>query len=190
MSETMLLPVKLTQDELLAKGKSVAEKARNLSKLKSGLKDSADSFKQKIKLEEAEQAELLRDIGNGTEQRHVDVMTRFFLEEKKAEVERLDTGEIVDTRAMTPHEIEDELKKRQADLFPPEAAGGEKKRKPRKAPGKNDGAPPDDAEITSLTVSTPDGKSVTLTGEKLGAIANALENSVPSTDKPPQTEAR
>lgn len=113
-SETMLLPVKLTDAEVLAKSKSAAEKMRLLRVLKDDLKEHIADVKDRIKEEEAAHARLSVEIGDGQELRNINVNVEMFPHRKVAEYTRVDTGEIVRERAMTTAELDECL---QAELF-------------------------------------------------------------------------
>ena len=133
--DTMLLPVKLTDAETLSKSKAAAEKTNVVLALKRRAKDEGAELKLKIKTEELAVTEMLHDVHNGTEMRHVDVETNFYVDRRAAEVVRTDTGEVVHTRAMDQDEIDAH---RQGALFGIEGgAVADKKR--RRAPGSNGG---------------------------------------------------
>lgn len=112
--KTMLLPVKLSDSEVLAKSKAAAEKSHVISSLTDAMKDQADDYKARIKEEKAVQARLLQEIGSGSEMRLVEVDVEFFPRSAKAEVTRKDTGEVVLERAMTDEEVKAH---RQGQLF-------------------------------------------------------------------------
>lgn len=111
---SMTLPVKLTDAEMVMRGKAAAESARELYHLEQAAKDSAADFKEKVKAVEKEQKRLLGEVLSGEEDRLVECEVEYVVQEAKAVVRRLDTNKEVITRAMTRDELDAH---RQGQLF-------------------------------------------------------------------------
>lgn len=124
MKDTMLLPVKLSKEELLGKAQEAAEKTRKLAGAKADLKNVQDTYKTTIKSLEADVSKLMDEVENKREMRHVEVDTLAVVEHAKMDIFRVDTGELVASRAMTKEEL---LDHRQGTLIPVEAGRGRKK---------------------------------------------------------------
>ena len=102
--ETKRLPVKLTQDELIIKGRELAEMETTLSSLKEEKKESAKGFSQKVDSAQNKVGELAHVINTKEEYREVEVERVRDENEMKETVVRKDTGEVVSERLMTPAE--------------------------------------------------------------------------------------
>lgn len=126
MKDTMLLPVKLTDQELLSKASEAAEKTRKLAKAEADLKDVQENYKATIKSLKADVGRLLDEVENRREMRHVEVDTVPVASLAKMEIFRTDTGEMVATRAMTKDELETS---RQGTLIPVETGRGRRRDK-------------------------------------------------------------
>ena len=118
---TRKLPVQLTDDEIADSGRSVAKAVEQ----KAALQEEKKAQTADIKL----QGEIIRTlshvIATGVEEREIEVEVRKDNDSKTVSVVREDTGEVVETRAMTPEEL-------QQSLFPPKSP---KKWKGEKLPG-------------------------------------------------------
>ena len=102
--ETKRLPVKLTPDELIIKGRELAEMETTLSSLKEEKKESAKGFSQKVDAAQNTVGELAHIINTKAEFREVEVETVRDEKEMTETVVRKDTGEIVSERLLTPGE--------------------------------------------------------------------------------------
>jgi hypothetical protein len=107
--EDQLLPVKLTTDEQIAKGKQLAEAVRTLVNVQAQAKSAASQFKAKIDEQQAKINGLQGVISDGFELRRVactnvldytDVMARTF---------RADTGEMISERKLSEDEKQSTL---------------------------------------------------------------------------------
>jgi hypothetical protein len=106
---TRMLPVKLTEDELLQRGKIAAEAIEKKASLKDGLKNAAAVFRGKIKLQDEIINKLSHQISTGEEDREVEVKIKKDHENKRYMEVREDTGEVTVDRAMTPGELQTEI---------------------------------------------------------------------------------
>lgn len=124
--DTMLLPVKLTDQELLSKAGEAAEKTRKLSQAEASLKDVQENYKATIKSLKADVSRLLDEVENRREMRHVEVDTVPVPSLAKMEIFRQDTGELVATRAMSKDELDTH---RQGTLIPVDSGRGRRRDK-------------------------------------------------------------
>ncbi len=105
-----LLRVVLTKEELLAAGKTQADKSLELGTLEADRKRTADDFKAKISAIESEVGQLANKVSTGYEYR--DVTCTEYLgdpEPDKKRIVRDDTGEEVSVENMTESEMQKEL---------------------------------------------------------------------------------
>lgn len=114
------LPVKLTQEELVAKAQENARQIQKCVALEDAKKEAMAAFNADLKVLDAEIVDASRVISSGEENREVDCDERFNLDAKTVEVWRLDTGELALTRGMTRDEVDEA---RQGKLFPVPSAG-------------------------------------------------------------------
>lgn len=111
---TMYLPCRLSDTELLAKGKELSERLHRVHALESEKKSHNDAIRRQVDQLESESRLLAAQIRTKQEERDVEV------EEQRDDVAcdihvvRLDLHEIVSSRPMTPVE-------KQLPLMPPEA---------------------------------------------------------------------
>ena len=103
--ETKILPVRLTDLELLERGQRVAELLRQVSEIEEEKKATNSDFKARIEEREGELHDLGSQIRNKAEQREVEVMRQADEEAGIESTIRVDTGEVIGTRAMTPTEL-------------------------------------------------------------------------------------
>jgi hypothetical protein len=105
-----LLRVVLTRDELLAAGKSQADKLIELGALENDRKRIADDFKAKMSALEAESANLANQISSGYVFRQVSCTEHLGTPEPtQKEIFRDDTGERVGVEEMNASEMQREL---------------------------------------------------------------------------------
>jgi len=107
--ETRMLSVKLTDVELLERGHRVAELWHEIRSEEDAKKQAAAESKRKLDALEEESYQLARQISSRSENRPVEVRRDIDYGRGVEEVMRLDTGEIVETRVLTPAERQVEL---------------------------------------------------------------------------------
>jgi small-conductance mechanosensitive channel len=108
--DTRSLPVKLTETELTERRDKLAQRVRDLGQAEQEAKDVAAEHKDAIKAIEQDMRLIAREIREKAETRSVEVRKSLDLDAGVEETIRVDTGEVVETRALAPHE-------RQAKLF-------------------------------------------------------------------------
>jgi len=102
--ETQLLPVPLTTDEQVAKGKQLAEAVRTLTNVQAQAKSAASQFKAKVDEQQAKINGLQSLISDGYELRRVPCVNVLDYTALTSTTTRTDTGEIVDTHKMSVDE--------------------------------------------------------------------------------------
>ncbi len=110
-NETMRLPVALTEREVLQRSYRLAAIEQELEQEEQALADAKARSKQLTERLELERHYLAMVVRNGQETREVEVEHRENWREGIVECFRLDTGEQVEFRPMTPAE-----RQRQLDL--------------------------------------------------------------------------
>lgn len=127
--DTMLLPVKLTDKELLERGTKLAELSYQMGKVDDEKKSSMSSFKAQLDTLEEEAKDVARELRSKTAYRAVEVISRKDYKRAVEETIRQDTREIVNTRPLTPAELqlELELKGKKKKEEKPAAKPAEKK---------------------------------------------------------------
>lgn len=108
--DTRYLRCNLTRDELLAAGKTQADKSIELLQVENDRKRVADDFKAKASALEAEVTSLASKIASGYEHRQVDCTV--YLDDPETGRKRIvrnDTGEVVSVEPMTQAELQREL---------------------------------------------------------------------------------
>jgi hypothetical protein len=106
---TMPLEVKLTEEELLAKGILLAETTQEIEDLENKKKIIAAEYKTHIDTKSIEAREISTIIKQGFEIRPVEVVERKYYDDQRVVTIRIDTGETVTPRAMTPAERQEPL---------------------------------------------------------------------------------
>lgn len=109
---TRKLPVKLTNEEVRLRGKRLAALQAEIASLETKKKAAADDFKSQIGERETEMSRLTREINEERELRDVQVTEEKNWELGEVHLIRLDTGEVVEIRPMTPQEL------KRPSLFP------------------------------------------------------------------------
>ncbi len=99
----------LTEPEIKDAGAMLAKTYSEITELEEQKKSQASDFKAKIDGATAQASILARKIQNGYEFRNIDCEEAWDYEDKVVEVMRLDTGEIIKTRAMTTDELQKKL---------------------------------------------------------------------------------
>jgi phosphoketolase len=107
--ETKLLPCALTQQELLERGQRAAELVNQIASEEEVRSAAGKASKEKINGFEIELRAVGYEIRTKKEMRDVEIERVKDLGRKVEEVIRLDTGEIVETRALAPHELQAEM---------------------------------------------------------------------------------
>jgi hypothetical protein len=98
------LPVPLTIDEKVDKGRSLAQLHQEYSKVEVEKKASADSFKEALEGIDGRISYLAQVVRSGEEYRDVECRWRYLFETNSKELIRMDTGEITETASITPEE--------------------------------------------------------------------------------------
>lgn len=107
--KTRKLPVRLTDTELLAKSKELAARITELEDVEATKKSAVAQCKLKSDDLEAEIHDLAKILRTGREDREVEVKELRNDQARTIEVIRIDTGEIVESRPMTIHELQKPL---------------------------------------------------------------------------------
>lgn len=105
-TETRILPVKLTVDELAEWGKKAAASMGDAEAAESEKKDADEGFKARIDRAWAAAAQAGRVIRDGAEPRDVEVELTYDFTANRVTARRQDTGEVVEDRAMSAGERE------------------------------------------------------------------------------------
>ena len=119
ITQTRQLPCKLTPEELQARGKAAAEVAAQREHLDNQRKEAAAEYKAQIARKETELDHLFTQLRSGQEHRDVEVEIVKNYRTKSVKTTRTDTGDAIDTRAMTPAELQLTLPKPLPDVKDP-----------------------------------------------------------------------
>lgn len=103
---TMTLPCALTDTEKLERAKRVAVLDHDCETLEEQRKAHNSAMKAKIDNVRSEISDLCHQLRTSEEMREVEIAYEKNWEEKTEETMRLDTGEVVSTRALTPTELQ------------------------------------------------------------------------------------
>jgi hypothetical protein len=106
-TETMQLPVKLTPDEIRARGEELAKTLQDINSLEAAKKFSADDFKAQIASKEEHALKLTHAVNSKSEPRQVEIFEEKSYSDSIARIIRRDTGEQVSTRSLTKDEMEE-----------------------------------------------------------------------------------
>ena len=109
MSDTRMLPVKLTEEEVLARGRKLAALAEKRDRVLAARKIAVESSKEEEGSLVADMLDVREQINTGKEKRPVDVVERLELETRSIVTYRDDTGERVDSRVMNDLELREAL---------------------------------------------------------------------------------
>ena len=99
-----VLPVRLTDAEVLDRGRRVAELSRERAQAEAEKKMAMLEFKHRIETAERDMAELLSAIHSGNEWRSIQCEKVTHRDIGEVTITRLDMGAIVETRPMTNRE--------------------------------------------------------------------------------------
>lgn len=108
-TQTMNLPVRLTEAELVMKRDELVRVIQQRADVDQEKRDSAAAFAKQLKRLDQEIFRLTRQISERQETRLVEVWTRKNIAERLVEFIRCDTGEMVDTRPMESREAQVDL---------------------------------------------------------------------------------
>lgn len=100
----MSLPCRLTEEEKISFGQNNAREVEVLMQTRQEKKTALSEFKMRIDESEAEIKRLSRIVAAGVEWREIECEKSLEFGTGKVTVKRLDTGEVVEVRAMTPEE--------------------------------------------------------------------------------------
>jgi hypothetical protein len=103
-------PVRLTEAEKVSFGEALARETALLAETEDNLAAMRSDFKAKAEEHRAQINRISRIIQNGYESREVPCQEKRNFEENSVIVFRVDTGEIVETRAMTDADRQMEIK--------------------------------------------------------------------------------
>lgn len=103
-TETRTLPVRLTEDELIARGDALARQHQVVRDEELVQKGEREAMKQRLADLESEQARLARIVRDKAEPRPVECRVVFDYAGNAVQVVREDTGEVIEARAMTDRE--------------------------------------------------------------------------------------
>ena len=106
---TEILPCKLTGEEIQAKAQIAARRLAERDTLEDQLSTVKSEFKAKLEDIDAEVRETMRHVREGAIERSVQVETLMDWKSNSVTTVRLDTGEVIRTRAMTPEERQTRL---------------------------------------------------------------------------------
>ena len=140
---TWTLPCRLTDAELLKHGEALAIERDERNKLVHEAKSTAADFKARIEKRDAEVDRLALIVRDKAESRPVVCELRRDLELGVMETWRTDTGELVATRVLEPHErnlelfpeLDDEAAKRAADRLADEIKRSAEALRPKRGSG-------------------------------------------------------
>lgn len=97
----MILPVRLSDNEIKLRGEKLADLLREIGVLDEEKKLESKKYSDKIKEKEIEANEVADAIRSGQEDRDVEIERRPDYTKEVVEVIRLDTGEIIASEPMT-----------------------------------------------------------------------------------------
>lgn len=107
--QTMNLPVKLTEIEILASGQALASTIREIDNLELDKSEAAKEAGLKIKRAREHATLLARVLASGTEMRDVEIRVVRNSEARTMETYRIDTDELVHSRGLTIEELQENL---------------------------------------------------------------------------------
>jgi hypothetical protein len=122
---SMRLPVKLNDDELLARGRQLVENMRKTAAAEEAREVENKKRKSEIELLEEVTARLGGSISSGSEEREVECELRKDYVHGNVTTVRSDTGEVVDERTMTADERQECMPFAPAPRDPAKGKGGD-----------------------------------------------------------------
>lgn len=108
-TESRLLPVRLTPDELLDRGSSLAAVIQDIDSEERRQTDQKAQMKARLAELDARRTQLAVVIGRKEEDRYVEVQIFNHYDRGVVDVVRVDTGETVSSRRMTDEERQQRL---------------------------------------------------------------------------------
>ncbi len=111
------VPVRLTTEEYVEKGKAMSREQNEMTTLTARLKEVSADFKAKIAQKEATINSLSITISNGYEYREVDCFYFYRPKDGKKDIVRGDTGETIGTETMTKTDFQEQLPLEQDNVF-------------------------------------------------------------------------
>ena len=121
---TRRLPVRLEYDEIRLKGMRIATLEAEVEAIEEEKKAVTGDFKSKIDGRRTEISALSRQVNERQEYRQVEVIERKDWVERTVETVRTDTGEVVDSRPMSPSELQRPIPFNQVRTEEAEAVNG------------------------------------------------------------------
>ncbi len=103
------LLVRLSPEELVRKGEQLARLLQSTATLRADAKKHAKLVAEQLKEQEDEAAALAQEISAGAELREVRCFERPRVDALLVDIVRADTGEVIRSRAMQPHERQQPL---------------------------------------------------------------------------------
>jgi hypothetical protein len=123
MKTTKRLPVQLTEEDLRDRGDALAASVQQTAALTEEKKAQDAEINGKIKLSKEITRKLAGILASKTEEREVECDVTKDYKGNTVTTSRSDTGEVVDTRPMTPDERQEELYQPKADRVPVKGKG-------------------------------------------------------------------
>lgn len=99
-----LLPCQLTEREKLSKGQELVARLGEKEELEERMKSAASAFKRQITVKDEESRKLSGEIRTGIEHRQIECRVIASFAQNSVETMRMDTGEVIRSRAMLPEE--------------------------------------------------------------------------------------
>lgn len=100
------LAVEMTDEEKCKKGHKAGMLKKAIAKVKAEMKLATTDHKERLKEHQANLDGILDDLETGTEMRSVECFERQDFAKKKSETVRVDTNEVIESRAMTAFELQ------------------------------------------------------------------------------------
>lgn len=107
--ETRFLPCKLSPDEIRKRGEKLASLRNQIADVEASKKEAMENFKSQITTLTKLADDITEEISTKAEWRSVEITEDKDFENKKAYTIRLDTLERIETRALTPQELQQGL---------------------------------------------------------------------------------
>lgn len=104
--QTKTLPCQLTEEEIRLRGLRLATLRSEIGDIEIEKKAANQEFKERIESREKQCGTLVKQITSGQEYREVIVKDVEDFDKQQVCTIRVDTGDTVEVRAMTPHELQ------------------------------------------------------------------------------------
>ena len=115
LTDKMHLECQLTNEELLAYSKQLAEETAYRNKTENELQYTKEDFKKRLEKHEATINVLLQKISTEKETRFVDIRIEYDWSAGKKSFYRLDTGDIFKDEPITPEELQEKMEFEKAE---------------------------------------------------------------------------